>query len=153
MQPICIQKKRSRGVIPDNVSKDGNSLQLWTPVESVAQDIHKFSYIVDVVITLPSTVDTRQNLFGRATPTMTQPQKPRKTANASTIVSIASYFLQIALSNYPRIICRMHNVCQNVNAPPTPTPLFSFRVTMRTTTIDTTGDNQKKTSDHNTVTN
>lgn len=78
----------SHAVIPDKASKDGNSRHLWTPVESVAQDIHKFSQIVDVVMTFPSTVDTRQYLYGKATQTITQARKPMKKANASTTASI-----------------------------------------------------------------
>lgn len=48
--------------------------------------------MVDVVITLPSTVETLQYRLGRATPTISQPRKPRKKAKASTIAFIFPCF-------------------------------------------------------------
>ena len=48
--------------------------------------------MVDVVITLPSTVETFQFRFGRAIPTISQATKPNKKAKASTIAFILPCF-------------------------------------------------------------
>lgn len=49
--------------------------------------------MVDVVITLPSTVETLQYRFGRAIPTISQARNPRKKAKASTMAFILPCFL------------------------------------------------------------
>lgn len=63
---------------------DGNSQQLWTPMESVAQLYQRFSKMVLVVMTFPCTVDTLQLLCARVTPSVSSPTAVRKKPKVST---------------------------------------------------------------------
>lgn len=57
VQQLPVGKKKSW---PSNASIEGKSLQLDTPVESVAQAFHKLDHNVAVVMTVPSRDDTFQ---------------------------------------------------------------------------------------------
>lgn len=48
------------GVLPGKASMDWKFQQLKVPVESSAQDIQRFSKMLDVMMTLSSSVDTFQ---------------------------------------------------------------------------------------------
>lgn len=67
--------------------------------------------MVDVVITLPSTVETFQYRFGRATPTISQARNPRKKAKASTIAFIFPCFFR---PNPCRVIQREKHFIQTL---------------------------------------
>lgn len=79
---------RQSGDLPGRAKSDWNSRQLQIPVESLAQDIHRFSQMVEVTMTLPSWVDSFQYWSWSDTMVNTQPTKPRNRATTSMIPSI-----------------------------------------------------------------
>ena len=77
--------------VPERASMDGNSQQLWTPMESVAQLYQRFSKMVLVVMTFPCTVDTRQLLCARVTPSISSPTAVRKKPKISTATGMVGH--------------------------------------------------------------
>lgn len=77
--------------VPERASMDGNSQQLWTPMESVAQLYQRFSKMVLVVMTFPCTVDTRQLLCARVTPSISSPTAVRKKPKISIATGMVGH--------------------------------------------------------------
>lgn len=77
--------------VPERASMDGNSQQLWTPMESVAQLYQRFSKMVLVVMTFPCTVDTLQLLCARVTPSVSSPTAVRKKPKVSTATGMVGH--------------------------------------------------------------